>query len=560
MNYNDNISDFQEKELYSTTTAKSEQGEGEKSSLGNATKLRTPPKQTTDFIDLSILELVCHETGEIIQQGRLSQQSAINEARKIRFELQDAARNILFRFHGSNVPINNKGYEVHHRTCSCSRFRTGFTSQIVKSKTNNKAFFNGLMNCANSRTCTICSAKISERKSNEMRVAFNIARSEKLNISLLTFTAPHNSGDTLEDLKKGITHALSSFWRGSTAKRFKEKYGIIGNIRSFEIRHGSNGWHPHFHIVIFSKIELPHTLRDSKNKIVPEQSHQWSTILERWQSCCVKSGLNRPNMYGMDIQNGSHAGEYISKFGSDDEILQTKSGKKITWDMADEMTKGNTKTGRKGSSSPWDLLAFSVNGETKEIQYENKKLFLFYARAMQGVNLIRWSRGLRAYFELGDQMTDSEIIEIEEDTADFLCHIQPHEWSYIIKNNLRSVVLQLAETDVVFDDDGLQIDGGYVAVARMLYQGNEFESFDDFLYNFKQRDILVDYVDIAVDDGNTTPIKSNNDLSVSKVKDEFKNYLNPPVLPRKPSPFDRTATKYKNSLIAKSIRDKILNI
>ena len=402
--------------------------------LGIATKLRTPTTQQTDFVDLNSLEIVCKETGEIAQQGRLSKVDAINEARNIRFKLQDAARDILYSYHGSNVPVNKKGYQVHHRTCVCTLFRTGATAQVVKSATTNKAFFAGLMSCANSRTCPVCSAKISERKSNEMRTAFNIGRAEKLNISLLTFTAPHNAGDKLEDLKGGISKALELFWRGATAQRFKEKYLIIGNIRSFEIRHGSNGWHPHFHIIIFSHEALPMTGRDSKGKINAEQSDEWNFILKRWQSCCIRAGLNTPNKYGMDIQNGAYAGQYISKFGSDDEILKTKSGKKITWDMADEMTKGNTKTGRKGSSSPWDLLALSVDGETKEIKQQNKILFLFYARAMQGVNLIRWSRGLRDYFDLGAQATDEEILKQEEDKADFLCHIKPHEWEYIIKN------------------------------------------------------------------------------------------------------------------------------
>ena len=514
MKYKEEKSSLQHKDEETLRgSPRSGRGSAISASLGNATELPTPPTQSTDFIDLNKIEFVCKETGEIVSQCSLDQKSAINEARDIRFKLQDAARNILFRFHGNNVPVNKKGYEVHHRTCSCSIFRTGSGTQIVKSKTNNKAFFSGLMNCANSRTCPVCSAKISERKSNEMRMAFNIARAEKLNISLLTFTAPHNSGDPLDDLKSCISKSLELFWTGATAKRFKVKYGIIGHIRSFEIRHGSNGWHPHFHIIIFSKNELPHTLRDSKNRLEKEQSFEWLSILDRWKSCCVRSGLSCPNMFGMDIQNGAHAGEYISKFGSDDEILQTKSGKKITWDMADEMTKGNVKTGRKGSSSPWDLLALSVDGETKEIQQENKRLFLFYARAMQGVNLIRWSRGLRNYFDLGAQMSDEEIIRIEEDKADLLCHLTSGEWEYIIKNNLRSLVLQLAEN------------GGSDAIARLLYVGNEFESFEDFNYNFQDRNNLVDFDDVNTTDFITTSNKISKDISCTVVKPEHQKYL-----------------------------------
>ncbi len=488
-------------------------------SLGIATKLRPPSTHDVDFVDLNSLEYICKETGEILRQGKLSQVDSINEARNIRFRLQDASKDILYSFHGSNVPINKKGYQVHHRTCTCSRFRTGATAQVVKSKNTNKAFFAGLMSCANSRTCPICSAKISERKANEMRTAFNIGRAENLSISLLTLTAPHHSGDKINDLVPKISLALQYLWRGKVSDNFKKYYGVLGNIRSFEIRHGSNGWHPHFHIIIFSKNDLPMTDRDSKGRINKEQSQAWNDLLLRWQKCCIRAGLSAPNKYGMDIQNGAFAGEYISKFGSDDEILKTKSGKSITWDMADEMTKGNTKTGRKGSSSPWDLLALSVDGETKEIKQQNKILFLFYARAMQGVNLIRWSRGLRKYFDLGAQATDEEILQQEEDKADLLCHIKPHEWEYIIKNKLRPLVLQLAES------------GGADAIARLLYVADEFDSIDDYIYDFEERNSLVDYADQSMVNYESVSTKTGKDLQFTKVKVKHANYLITPTRP-----------------------------
>ena len=469
--------------------------------LGNATKLRTPPSKTIEFVD--------YETGEIAQYGKLNDVDAINEARKIRFQLQDSARSILYSYHGDNVPVNDKGYEVHHRTCSCTRFRTSPTVQIVKSSTNNKSFYGGTMSCANSRTCPVCSAKISERKSNEMRTAFNMAKSEGLNVSLLTLTAPHNSGDRVDDLVGKISGALQNFWRGATAKRFKERYGIIGNIRSFEIRYGSNGWHPHFHIVIFSRHKLPLTKRKNK-KLCLVQSDEWNVILDRWKSCCTRVGLNQPNQYGMDIQNGDQAGEYITKFGSDDEILETKSGKKVTWDMADEMTKGNTKTGRKGSLSPWDILSLSSDSDSPEEKRKYRLLFLYYARAMAGVSLIKWSRGLRDYFDLGKDSSDEEILEQELDKADLLCHITPSEWEFINKNKLRHIVLQLSETKPIFDNDDIQIDGSSIAVARFLYSKNDPRTFEEFHTDFINRKDNPEFDDIGADDFSTTHVKAKH--------------------------------------------------
>lgn len=416
-------------------------------------------------------------TGEVVSERKSSQHESIKEARRIRYKLQDAARHILYRFHGESAPISVHGFERHHRTCTCNRQRITPTTQIVKSKEHKKAFYAGLMSCANSRTCPVCAAKINERKSNEMRTMANQAEAMGLKLSMMTFTAPHNAADKIEELVPKISESLAAFWRGAPAKRFKEKYGIVGHIRSFEVRYGENGWHPHFHIIVVSKNSLPTTKRCGRGVVLPvsEQSGDWCWVLERWQAMTVKSGLSCPNEYGLDIQNGSQAGEYITKFGSDGEILETKQGKKITWDMADEITKGNTKKGRKGSLSPWDLLALSVDADTDEEKRKAKIMFLFYARAMVGVSQIKWSRGLRDFFGIGKEATDEEILHQEEDKADLLCHITPVEWKYIITNNLRSMVLELAEN------------GGSEAVANFLFSIGGSGSFDVFLAEFKDR-------------------------------------------------------------------------
>lgn len=438
-------------------------------SLGIYAKLRTPPNQVTEIID--------KDSGEILQRGSISQSESIVESRRQRFKLQEAARGILYSFHGDHVPLDEKGREKHHRTCSCTRSVISPTVQVVKSESHKKAFFSGLATCANARTCPVCAAPINERKSNEMRTAANQREALGVNFSLLTFTAPHKSGDQIDRLVKKISESLQGFWRGNPAKKFKDRYGIKGNIRSFEVRYGVNGWHPHFHIIIVSDRPLPTTKRDSNKKPLPSdnQSSEWRWILERWQNMCVKSGLDCPNEFGLDIQDGRAAGEYITKFGGDGEILSTKSGDKVTWDMMDEVTKGNVKKGKKGSLSPWDLLAMSSDAETEDERNKAKSLFLFYARAMKGVTQIKWSRGLRDFFGLGKELTDEEILSKEEDESKLLCHITPVEWRYIISNGLRPVVIELAEN------------GGSEAVARFLFSVTASGSFEAYYKEFISR-------------------------------------------------------------------------
>lgn len=438
--------------------------------LGIYAKLRTPPlKNSPKLPTLDGIESVEQhkmwansvkdiETGEVVFLGQKTKRESINEARRVRDTLQRYARQTLYGFHKDGVPKNEKGKDKHHRTCTCGVVRTSPTVQLVKSKTSGKVHYSGLTTCANARTCPVCAAPINERKGNEMRLAANQTEAMGLHMSMLTFTAPHTAKDKISELVEKISEALSGFWRGAPATKFKREFGIIGNVRSFEIRYGEHGWHPHFHIIIFSKHRLPKTKWQNKGKRrvvnpVHEQDHKWQWILERWQNMCVAAGLDMPNQYGMDIQGGRDAGEYITKFGSDGEILKTAKGAEITWDMADEMTKGNTKKGVKGSWGPWDILSRTHDKDLSED--ERKKaalLFLDYARAMAGKAQIKWSRNLRAQFGLSKkQPTDEEIIAQQIDKCDLLCHIMPSEWVHIFRMGLSVPLRELAENGTLAD-------------------------------------------------------------------------------------------------------------
>lgn len=380
------------------------------------------------------------DTGEI---ELLDDGQKVKDARRERFQLLDASAKILHGFHSENIGVDKNGYAIKHRTCKCLRVNITPTTQVLKSEQKKKAFFGGLMQCASVWTCPICAAKINERKASEMRLAFNQAPALDLKAHLITFTAPHTAGDKIADLNEKIREALSAFWRERQVAKWKKNREVVGNIRSLEVRYGSNGWHPHFHLIVFSKQSV---MDDTE------------LLLEKWKRVCVRVGLSEPNQYGLDIQDGSKAGEYICKFGSDGEILERENGDKVSWDAADEMTKGNTKKGKNGSLSPWDILRGFIESDSEAERNKFSGLFLHYARAFKGVSQLRWSRGLRKYFELEAEKSDEEIIAEQEDSAKLLCHLNRKEWVYLIRNKARATILELAES------------GGSEAVARYLFE------------------------------------------------------------------------------------------
>src|SRR5690606_3133154 len=107
--------------------------------------------------------------------------------------------------------------------------------------------------------------------------------------------------------------------------------GVKHKIRSFELTYGRNGWHPHFHILMFT------------DRFYQESGHT-DTLTQLWIKSCIRAGLAAPSMeHGLDLRDGTYAEKYVSK-----------------WGLEQEMTKGHIKQGRNGSFTPFDLLQYSM--------------------------------------------------------------------------------------------------------------------------------------------------------------------------------------------------------
>jgi hypothetical protein len=68
---------------------------------------------------------------------------------------------------------------------------------------------------------------------------------------MLTVTLRHDAGLPLRALRKLVMSAYRrARQRGTVQRIFKAK--VRGTIRAVEVTHGSNGWHPHLHILILT--------------------------------------------------------------------------------------------------------------------------------------------------------------------------------------------------------------------------------------------------------------------------------------------------------------------
>ena len=292
--------------------------------------------------------------------------------------------------------------------------------QILKGASTDRAFYHGLQVCAMPWTCPVCASKISERRRHEVAKAMQQAEALGLKVRLITPTIPHGLGDDLSDITDRMSNAWSRLWQGRQGQELRLALGVWGHIRALEVTHGANGFHPHFHALLFYH---------------PEQTNdeQWQKLPGRWQAVAQKAGLPLPSLeHGCRIDDGTKAAQYVSKG---------------VWGLESEVTKGHVKKGKRGSRTPFDLLRDYMKGDKQA-----GALWRVYALAFEGRRQLYWSNGLKKLLAIAD-MTDEEITHQPDDEKSLLlATVTDEQWKLIYRRRMESAVLDLAEVSV----DGLR--------------------------------------------------------------------------------------------------------
>ena len=160
--------------------------------------------------------------------------------------------------------------------------------------------------------------------------------------------------------------------------------------------------------------------------------------------------------------------------------------------MADEATKAHIKTGRKGSVTPFDMLRISSSTVDDKERIHYRTLFREYALCMKGKSQIRWSRGLRDFYNVGEQLTDQEIVELQEERATLKAVITKTEWSQLISlevNGTESVRTTLRFLASLNTKGTIE----HHCIAQYIYDRTEQTvSFTEYCKGFYLRNDLVE--------------------------------------------------------------------
>jgi hypothetical protein len=202
----------------------------------------------------------------------------------------------------------------------------------------------------------------------------------------------------------------------------RDRVGVAGTIRSVEVTHGKNGWHPHAHALFFLAGDA------DGRRIVPLTLY----LRDRWATWITGQGYRVPHeSRGVDVQlcsSAAEAGAYIAK---------TQDGAAV----GNELARADMKQGRDGSRTPFQILDdFRWTGNVEDLA-----LWHEYEAATKGHQAITWSKGLKERLAVIEQ-TDEEIAA-EEVGGEDIAVIPPRVWERIVAvPGLDGAVLDAAET------------------------------------------------------------------------------------------------------------------
>ena len=299
---------------------------------------------------------------------------------------------------------------------------------MLKKATADKAYYSGLASCGSIWACPVCSAKIRNRRAEDISKAAANWTEQGNSVVAAAFTVPHNKGHRLDDTFAAVADSFRKIQQRKKWKTIRNELGIMGQIRAVEGTYGDNGWHPHIHALFFCSkrryVASEETYVTDKGKTRTRRTYGYDVgeidhaglvkltlfLREAWGDAIEAAGFARPSeIHGVDVQlvaSAEEAGAYIAK---------TQDGKAV----GNEVARGDMKQGRQGSRTPFQILEdFRWTGNVADL-----RLWHDWEQVTHGRRAIFWSDHLRALLlpeEDEEEATDDEIAAEEvggEDVA-----------------------------------------------------------------------------------------------------------------------------------------------
>ena len=143
------------------------------------------------------------------------------------------------------------------RLAACGvALRYGASGVVVRRLPDGRACYSGLYRCGDFWRCPSCRVTLGIRRARQIETALRAQVDAGGSALLATYTVPHARDESLPV----VLARLAGTWRRYARHAWRDCVGAyyIGNVRALEVVHGVNGWHPHYHALVFVAAGLPY--------------------------------------------------------------------------------------------------------------------------------------------------------------------------------------------------------------------------------------------------------------------------------------------------------------
>ncbi|MGH8398895.1 MAG: hypothetical protein ACRETA_11745, partial [Gammaproteobacteria bacterium] len=227
-----------------------------------------------------------------VSTGRFTRQSleqAIVDRRLLRWALQSQARELL----------------PDESIATCLRNPVAVSVDILHDATHQRAMYQGLQTCKSVWHCSMCAAKISERRRVELASATSLSEEREWPVLFATYTFSHHRRMALSDSLGAFAKARKAFNQGHAGQAMKTGLDRLGTVSVLEVTWSSlNGWHPHYHELIFTS---------GLGKLGMAEYGELARAT--WERVAARNGLTmNEHGYKLEATHGAIA-DYIAKYG-----------------------------------------------------------------------------------------------------------------------------------------------------------------------------------------------------------------------------------------------------
>ena len=222
----------------------------------------------------------------------------------------------------------------------------------------------GIQRCKSVGSCPSCASTIRGRRALDIEAAVEAAHAVGLQVWFLTLTVPHTSDDDLGETLDRVRDYWRRMRESRGTRKLFESMGVEGFVRAFEVTWSErNGWHPHLHVLLFTRSMYPVPLVDCWKNV-----WQADGIASQWVPH-VSADLRR-------VKRGHGISSYLAKID-------------MAWGVGTELARSDLKKGR--GLTPPQLLELATTGE-----YDSVQRWVEFEHGTKALRWIEWSRGLRS--------------------------------------------------------------------------------------------------------------------------------------------------------------------